>query len=68
MAVPRASRLEVSETSLAQTCSSSKRGFFSPFASICFMKENRRKLCSLIDVQEDVVPAWEIYPGQFGLQ
>lgn len=27
------------------------------------MQENGRKLCSLIDVQEDVVPAWEIYPS-----
>lgn len=45
-----------------------KARIFLPLASICFTKENRRKLCSLIDVQEDVVPAWEIYPGQFGLQ
>lgn len=66
-AVPCASQLDVSETSLAQTCSSPKQGFFSPSAPICFMQENGRKLCSLIDVREDVVPAWEIYPSQAGL-
>lgn len=67
MAIPHASQFDVSETSLAQTCFSPKRGFFSS-ASICFMQENGRKLCSLIDIQEDVVPSPEIYPSQSGLQ
>lgn len=45
-----------------------RAGFLSPSASLCFTQENGRKLCSLIDVQEDVVPAREIHPSQPGLR
>lgn len=33
-------QLEVSETSLAQTCSSPEQGFFSPFACTSFMQKD----------------------------
>lgn len=45
-----------------------RAGFLLPSASLCFTQENGRKLCSLIDVQEDVVPAREIHPSQPGLR
>lgn len=68
VAVPPASQFCVSEAALAQTCSRPGWGCLSPSASICFMQGSGRKLCSLIDVQEDVVPAREIHPSQSGLQ
>lgn len=68
VAVPPASQFCVSEAALAQTCSRPGWGCLSPSASICFMQGSGRKLCSLIDIQEDVVPAREIHPSQSDLQ